>query len=74
MTVEDSALRTPEVTYALASSLACPKDQELLNRMNSSELVGKGYHSLIGVIFRVIDFLIKTVVFLITIFMLSFLL
>ena len=49
MTVENSALRTPEVAYALATSLISPKDQELLNRMDSSELVGKGYHGLIRV-------------------------
>ena len=49
MTVEDSALRTPEVAYALATSLTSPKDQGLLNRLSSSELVYMGSRHLIGV-------------------------
>ena len=49
MTVEDSALRTPAVAYALATSLTSPMDQGLLNRLSSSELVDMGSHHLIGV-------------------------
>ena len=49
MTVEDSALQSPEVARALGTSLTSPKDQGLLNRLSSSELVGMGYRHLIGV-------------------------
>lgn len=39
MTIEDSALKEPEVAYALAFILLSPKDQEILNRVDTSELV-----------------------------------
>lgn len=49
MTIEDSALREPEVVYALASSLMSPKDQEILNRVDTLELGMRAYQGLIGV-------------------------
>lgn len=49
MTIVDSALREPEGAHALASSLLSPKDQEILNQVNTSELGMRAYQCLIGV-------------------------